>query len=352
MAREEVTHHTAPNSDQEDEGESMELGAQLPAELVVADSLPQVPSSEVDNSLEGRTDIATASSSLGATSVAPVSTVEIPAPCDRLEEMLPQISSSSAPIYPITESLTVDTGHQCCSPNTRRLGPSPISSALGSHGRRMSTIPLSSLCSEHPISHPASSQENTSPDNTLAYKRKSEMIEKELSSPGKRVRGMSDSHLNIQLHSSPSASHYGHFHVSPQTPSRRRSSCKVRPPRNMESWLQTFVLWDSTEKTYALNQLIDRCDTAHVRHIMAVIEPQFQRDFISLLPKELALYVLSFLNPKDLLRAGQTCQYWRMLAEDTLLWKQKCRESGADLGNITLSELLAPKLAVFLSMTL
>jgi F-box/WD-40 domain protein 7 len=33
-----------------------------------------------------------------------------------------------------------------------------------------------------------------------------------------------------------------------------------------------------------------------------VIEPQFQRDFISLLPKELALYVLAFLHPKDLLR--------------------------------------------------
>jgi hypothetical protein len=33
-----------------------------------------------------------------------------------------------------------------------------------------------------------------------------------------------------------------------------------------------------------------------------VIEPQFQRDFISLLPKELALYVLAYLEPKDLLR--------------------------------------------------
>ena len=44
--------------------------------------------------------------------------------------------------------------------------------------------------------------------------------------------------------------------------------------------------WDSADKTYALNQLIDSCDSAHVRHIMAVIEPQFQRDFISLLPKE------------------------------------------------------------------
>jgi hypothetical protein len=36
-----------------------------------------------------------------------------------------------------------------------------------------------------------------------------------------------------------------------------------------------------------------------------VIEPQFQRDFISLLPKELALYVLAFLHPKDLLRSNR-----------------------------------------------
>ena len=78
--------------------------------------------------------------------------------------------------------------------------------------------------------------------------------------------------------------------------------------------------------------------------MMAVIEPQFQRDFISLLPKvslhllagvhwtdtrvvqELALYVLSYLEPRDLLRAAQTCRYWRVLAEDNLLWREKCRE--------------------------
>ena len=51
---------------------------------------------------------------------------------------------------------------------------------------------------------------------------------------------------------------------------------------------------------------------------------------------QLALYVLSFLSPKDLLRAGQTCQYWRTLTEDTLLWKQKCKESGADLGSFSI----------------
>jgi len=38
--------------------------------------------------------------------------------------------------------------------------------------------------------------------------------------------------------------------------------------------------------------------------------------------------VLSYLEPKDLLRAAQTCRYWRILAEDNLLWREKCRESG------------------------
>lgn len=62
--------------------------------------------------------------------------------------------------------------------------------------------------------------------------------------------------------------------------------------------------------------------------MMQVIEPQFQRDFISLLPHELALNVLRFLEPKDLLTAAQTCRSWRDLAEDNLLWREKCRQTG------------------------
>jgi F-box/WD-40 domain protein 7 len=38
--------------------------------------------------------------------------------------------------------------------------------------------------------------------------------------------------------------------------------------------------------------------------------------------------VLSFLEPKDLLQAAQTCRYWRILAEDNLLWREKCKEEG------------------------
>lgn len=114
-----------------------------------------------------------------------------------------------------------------------------------------------------------------------------------------------------------------------QTP-RRRHSSKLVPPALLDSWLATFQSWNNMERLYALDRLIDACDPGQVRHMMNVIEPQFQRDFISLLPKELALYVLSFLEPRDLLRAAQTCHYWRILAEDNLLWREKCREAGIE----------------------
>ena len=57
-----------------------------------------------------------------------------------------------------------------------------------------------------------------------------------------------------------------------------------------------------------------------------VIEPRFQRDFISLLPRELALHVLSNLKPFDLMSCAQTCRTWRQLADDNDIWRQKCYE--------------------------
>ncbi|KAG9344055.1 hypothetical protein JZ751_012533, partial [Albula glossodonta] len=111
---------------------------------------------------------------------------------------------------------------------------------------------------------------------------------------------------------------------------QRRRITSIQPPAGLQEWLRTFQSWSGPEKLLALDELIDSCEPTQVKHMMQVIEPQFQRDFISLLPKELALYVLSFLEPKDLLQAAQTCRYWRNLAEDNLLWREKCREEGID----------------------
>ena len=103
---------------------------------------------------------------------------------------------------------------------------------------------------------------------------------------------------------------------------------KENPPLEILNWVSTFSRWSHAERLLAIDQLIDTCEPQQVRHMMQVIEPQFQRDFISLLPKELALYVLTYLEPRDLLRAAQTCRYWRVLAEDNLLWREKCKEAG------------------------
>lgn len=103
---------------------------------------------------------------------------------------------------------------------------------------------------------------------------------------------------------------------------------KDNPPPELNEWLQQFQRWTAVERLVAVDMLIEHCEPTQVRHMMKVIEPQFQRDFISLLPKELALQVLSYLEPKDLLRAAQTCRSWRFLADDNLLWKEKCKETG------------------------
>ncbi|XP_020807543.1 F-box/WD repeat-containing protein 7 [Drosophila serrata] len=99
------------------------------------------------------------------------------------------------------------------------------------------------------------------------------------------------------------------------------------PPPELQHWLAQFQRWSHVDRLLALDRLIDHCDASQVRHMMKVIEPQFQRDFISLLPRELALFVLSYLEPKDLLRAAQTCRSWRFLCDDNLLWKEKCRKA-------------------------
>ncbi|XP_068164433.1 F-box/WD repeat-containing protein 7-like isoform X2 [Antennarius striatus] len=121
---------------------------------------------------------------------------------------------------------------------------------------------------------------------------------------------------------------FGDLRLANGHSAQRRRITSGPPPSGLQDWLLTFQAWSGPERLLALDELIDSCETSQVKHMMQVIEPQFQRDFISLLPKELALYVLSFLPPRDLLQAAQTCRYWRILAEDNLLWREKCREEG------------------------
>ncbi|RXN06602.1 F-box WD repeat-containing 7 isoform X3 [Labeo rohita] len=67
---------------------------------------------------------------------------------------------------------------------------------------------------------------------------------------------------------------------------QRRRITSIQPPTGLHEWLRTFQSWSGPEKLLALDELIDSCEPTQVKHMMQVIEPQFQRDFISLLPRE------------------------------------------------------------------
>ncbi|XP_071286079.1 ribosomal RNA-processing protein 8 isoform X2 [Agelaius tricolor] len=149
-------------------------------------------------------------------------------------------------------------------------------------------------------------------------------------SPGKKLCKGSDYGRTLGPCTPSPTTTFGDLRNAKVGQARRRHIPPVAPPPELQDWLRTFQRWSGPEKLLALDELIDRCEPAQIKYMMQVIEPQFQRDFISLLPKELALYVLSFLEPRDLLRAAQTCRYWRVLAEDNLLWREKCREEGIE----------------------
>lgn len=50
------------------------------------------------------------------------------------------------------------------------------------------------------------------------------------------------------------------------------------------------------------------------------------RDFVEILPEEISLHVMSFLDQKSLLNASMVSRSWRAIAESDRLWKPICRD--------------------------
>lgn len=174
---------------------------------------------------------------------------------------------------------------------------------------------------------------NTVAPDSIILKRKSDSLTDNKFGSGKKFCRVADMPDDEELSVSSIFESSGTSELANESSvavAKKRTSTLPPSPPNMDTWLSTFQAWSNAERLVALDKLIEICAPTQVRHMMNVIEPQFQRDFISLLPKELALYVLSFLEPKDLLKAAQTCRYWRVLAEDNLLWREKCKEEGID----------------------
>ena len=246
--------------------------------------------------------------------------------CETVALALPCSISAPKNMFANVHNLCRSTNHCCKCP----IQACPKASSEGiclSDIEEKNTANVSSHGTS--ISYP--SRENTENHDTIPFYTKQGDIDCCDCSESKCYNSNRSFHPSSILYGSPhEAISCNNLQVSPSTQQQLAKLIpdKNYPPDDILDWKDSFSRWSNAKRLLAIDQLISMCEPQQVRHMMAVIEPQFQRDFISLLPKELALYVLSFLKPRDLLNAAQTCRYWRILAEDNLLWREKCREAG------------------------
>ncbi|KAK6304831.1 hypothetical protein J4Q44_G00254170 [Coregonus suidteri] len=95
--------------------------------------------------------------------------------------------------------------------------------------------------------------------------------------------------------------------------------------------LHWFDLWTDRQRKVFLQALLSQCSNSQLkscRDWLKQIVPVTRKDFTSVLPRFLSLYVMSFLTPRDLCSAAQVSWHWRVLAEQDCLWSVRCVRRG------------------------
>ncbi|KAI8148144.1 WD40-repeat-containing domain protein [Fennellomyces sp. T-0311] len=86
---------------------------------------------------------------------------------------------------------------------------------------------------------------------------------------------------------------------------------------------------DRDTKSTVLLELLKRSSTDTLQLVSSLIVPTLRRDFLSSLPKEVSLNLLSYLDVQSLCRASTVCRSWRDLINgDALLWKRRMIQDG------------------------
>ncbi|XP_070531746.1 F-box and WD repeat domain-containing 11-A-like [Ptychodera flava] len=117
---------------------------------------------------------------------------------------------------------------------------------------------------------------------------------------------------------------------------RRKSPCGTAPEYQApipvvpdEAW-QLYHwygdCWSDVQRNEFLHKMMRILDSRQLYYISSYLALKQYRDFITLLPEHLALKILHFLQPKELLVVCQVSRTWNRLASSDEIWKAKCDE--------------------------
>ncbi|CAL8068077.1 unnamed protein product [Calicophoron daubneyi] len=97
--------------------------------------------------------------------------------------------------------------------------------------------------------------------------------------------------------------------------------------RAVKNWTSDF---SDSEKKIVIKELLDFFETRQLQHLQAILQRKLKAgyDFTKLLPRNLLLYLFSFLDASALLCLSEVSWYCKCLADSNELWILKCREMG------------------------
>lgn len=100
-----------------------------------------------------------------------------------------------------------------------------------------------------------------------------------------------------------------------------------------ERWLESvstsFLALNDQQRNQSLDHLISLSGAAQLRHLSNGLEALLKRDFLRLLPLELAFYLLRWLDPQTLLTCCLVCKQWnKVINACTEVWQSVCRDLG------------------------
>lgn len=102
------------------------------------------------------------------------------------------------------------------------------------------------------------------------------------------------------------------------------SNTQLPTPTLMDipSMLDSFDAMPSEMQTYVMYQLLRRCTKPTLHFVANVVNPALKCDFLGLLPLELSMNIVKYLDAKSMCRAASVSKKWRQIIDsDEKAWK-------------------------------
>ncbi|KAJ8311029.1 hypothetical protein KUTeg_011413 [Tegillarca granosa] len=83
--------------------------------------------------------------------------------------------------------------------------------------------------------------------------------------------------------------------------------------------------WSDVRRNEFLHKFVLKLDPRQHYFISTFLSVRQQRDFIALLPEKIALKILRYLSPLQILHCTEVCKAWNIIANSNSLWRYKCK---------------------------